>query len=386
LDVSTLALICDHLGCLLYGPNRFNREALLTALTDAIPKPDQAKSVIGAFFRRQAEIRRQEELLATDLRASDTKEHDLKAPSVSPAPQPLMQQANPFAVTGPAGYGASQPSFGGAAAFFRPAAPRTQPGQALAQARSSFNQGTTESVPTPECLLVCHFPDAIETKLNLDAVLEFELIMGALSSPSYAVTAVDEYRQLGESGLFVPTEASSRIVRKPINSPTDWFLVLCALLMWWSDHAPTFLRDRVAYGRAFAQLCTRFGFSAAYDYDRQNRAYCARTGAPWSTLKSDLWLSSCLAPTAAAPSLPAPDRKRRAEAPLEVVSQQSRPPKAPRPSRFHAGREICRKYNYNQCAAASCPNNRAHVCWACSGSHPITACPVAPKPSGKQLP
>ena len=222
---------------------------------------------------------------------------------------------------------------------------------AAAQGGASFNFHLV-----PEAFLPASLPTLLAGKLDKRELIDFDSAfqtISALSLPSSAAAA-DTNEAKADSRDSVTPSKGLRMFR-------DWLVVYTALLHYWSDHQPTDVRDKVSYLKSFTLMVARYGFSSSYDYDKANRSYCARAGAPFAIFKPELWLPPVAEPRAAA------SRKRKAE-----TSAPAKPSKkASLQKRFHQGKEICFRFNRGICKE---PCARAHVCWTCSQEHSMANC------------
>jgi len=158
------------------------------------------------------------------------------------------------------------------------------------------------------------------------------------------------------TSLYLRSSAPKKI---PISSLSVWLSAMTVWMVVVHDEKPHLLRDLIAYIRQIATLAGQRGFEFASTYDVSNRAYCASTHAPLSSLKAHLYTELLVAapppvlsstPTSS-PSSPASESRER---------RSTRPP--PRAPQHFEGKEICRKFNDGRCPSTPCPTGRAHAC------------------------
>lgn len=264
-------------------------------------------------------------------------------------------------------FGAAQPAFAAAAPsargglglpLFAPAVPPArQPAHALGFARQMAAPAFSYQL-LPEAFLPASLPAALADKMEKGEFINFDDSLRLFNPTSVAVDK--------------PDPKSADAAEGKCKSLREWLLVYSALLAWCADFKPDELRDRVSYLKSFVQHVSRCGFAASYEYDKNNRHYCARSGAPFSIFKADLWLP----PATVAPASAIPRKRLR-----EHSDRTSAGKRREKESRYHEGKEICFLFNINRCKATPCPAGRAHVCWLCSKEHAKSACSAGSAPA-----
>jgi hypothetical protein len=185
-------------------------------------------------------------------------------------------------------------------------------------------------------------------------------------------------------GLNIRLDASVLPRRRAaISSIEAWIQAFVPVVLYTAEHAPGFLRDRVAYIKTMAVLASKYGFASAHDYDIDNRKYCAQTGLAFSSHKGELLdvvrtthdsIVSAIAHQSGAnanrgtkrgagPGADAqPSAKRPATSGSSATAQQmGTVPTATAPD----GKAVCKRYNVSLCTTTPCPAGRAHVCASC---------------------
>jgi hypothetical protein len=236
------------------------------------------------------------------------------------------------------------------------------PSQALFAARQLAAQGAVPSLSfslLPEAFLPAVLPPTLATKLAKGDYVDFDEALKPLSSPGSAPSSAD-----ASDAKAVDPAAPARTIRML----REWMVVYTTLYVYICDHKPAALRDWAAYLKAFVLLVGRNGFAAAFDYDKQNRSYCARSGAPMAVFKADLWLPPATV-TATASSAARPNKRR------ESFGGQPKA-KRERPTALVDGKEVCRLFNIGRCRDP-CANGRAHVCSSCHKAHSRSDCKAA---------
>lgn len=236
-------------------------------------------------------------------------------------------------------------------------------GQALAGARQlAASQGVQSMMFSivPEAFLPASLPASITTKLEAGACVDFDEAFRALKmGPASSADSKDSASA---------SDSKHSASNKKVMFLRDWLSVFAPITLWVADNKPDKLRDHVSYLKGFNLLATRSGFPAAYDYDRLNRDYCSRSGAPLALFKNDLWLPPAAFSDDREPALSSSRKRAKESTPTASVSG-----KKVRVTRYHGDVEVCYKFNHFSCTEP-CPSKRAHVCWSCSKEHSSLNC------------
>ena len=177
-------------------------------------------------------------------------------------------------------------------------------------------------------------------------------------------------------------EGEKKASKRCVGDFASWMEAWNVYLAIRVQSAPRLAQQLIKYQAIITQLFSSYPANVCIKYDTCFRQAVARDKArsiPWDHLKEDLlvWCATRQPFRAFKPSGQGLNTAR--QTPTAPGATQS----GARTLHVASGQEICRRYNFGNCARADC--KFAHGCWTvgCGGDHPGKSCPrAAPAPPG----